>query len=79
MQEERNYQVAVHTGDNRRFHPEPTFPAALDYTARAAQGEADYIAIEQWRDTANGCTGGWLVVEIVRDRLGYFASTALSA
>lgn len=83
--EDHAYQVAVHTGARRRFHPVRTLHAALVYSVRAASTDADYIAIEQWSDTASDCTGGWALLEVIRDTAGYrdtvneHATTALSA
>lgn len=62
---EPHYQVVVHTGDDRLFHPEADYRAAMAYAMRVGP-QADYIAVEQWSDTVNGCTGGWAVIEVVR-------------
>ena len=72
------YQIAVHTGDDRLYHPESTWRSALAYAMRVGP-QADYIAIEQWSDTANDCTGGWHIVEVICDKVGYLASVALAA
>lgn len=64
------YQVAVHRDDERTFHTENTLIGALIHAVRACPG-ARYVAIERWSDTANGCTGGWVIVEVIYDRCGY--------
>lgn len=72
---EPHYQVAVHTGEDRLYHPEDDYRAAMAYAMRVGP-QADYIAVEQWHDTANGCTGGWCTVEVVRGRVPAPASRA---
>lgn len=68
--EEPLYQVAVHTGEDRLYHPEDTYRAAAAYAMRVG-AHADFIAVEKWNELADGLRGGWSVVDVVRDRLGY--------
>lgn len=75
MTGELHYQIAVHTGEDRLFHPEDTFRAALDYAMRVGP-QADFVAVEQWDDNLNGLRGGWRMIEILRDRVGYMATVA---
>lgn len=69
------YQVAVHTGENRLYHPANTWQEAIGYASRV-EDQADYIAVERWVDTANSFTGGWVIAEIVRDTTGHMAFIA---
>jgi hypothetical protein len=60
------YQVAVRTQDQRTYHPvEGGYIEAVHYAMHADPG-SEYVAVELWSDTANGCTGGWITVVTVR-------------
>ncbi len=61
-----HYQVTIHTGENRLYHPENLSFAARDYALKVGP-QADYIAIEMWDPYANGLAGGWRIIEVVRD------------